>query len=266
MPGPALEQRASAQSGSLQSGSLRSGSLRSGSLQSGSLRSGSLRSGSLQSGSRQRAQEPPQPWRRRARQAPSLRLSSSQPSSWPQACQPAAAWPPEVAERLGPRPWKRRTSRTRRDPAVWRVLPCWLPRAPSRAHGPEPSTQLSCLGPGRVRRTVSASDTRSCSRAHGVFILELPVRSSGVGRRSRARQADAWRGAAVIPLDTRLPSRNRDLSPLTDQLPQEGQIQRSLHSQRPFQAPGPLSAAEALGVQVQMRPSPRQSTRWIGTC
>jgi hypothetical protein len=241
MPGPALEQRASAQSGS------------------------------LQSGSRQRAQEQPQPWHRRARQAPSLRLSSwqpssSQPSSWPQACQPAAAWPPEVAERLGPRPWKRRTSRTRRDPAVWRVLPCWLPRAPSRAHGPEPSTQLSCLGPGRVRRTVSASDTRSCSRAHGVFILELPVRSSGVGRRSRARQADAWRGAAVIPLDTRLPSRNRDLSPLTDQLPQEGQIQRSLHSQRPFQAPGPLSAAEALGVQVQMRPSPRQSTRWIGTC
>ncbi len=251
MPGPALEQRASALSGSLQSGS--------------------LQSGSLQSGSRQRAQEPPQPWRRRARQAPSLRLSSwqpssSQPSSWPQACQPAAAWPPEVAERLGPQPWKRRTSRTRRDPAVWRVLPCWLPRAPSRAHGPEPSTQLSCLGPGRVRRTVSASDTRSCSRAHGVFILELPVRSSGVGRRSRARQADAWRGAAVIPLDTRLPSRNRDLSPLTDQLPQEGQIQRSLHSQRPFQAPGPLSAAEALGVQVQMRPSPRQSTRWIGTC
>ena len=241
MPGPALEQRASAQSGS------------------------------LQSGSRQRAQEPPQPWRRRARQAPSLRLSSwqpssSQPSSWPQACQPAAAWPPEVAERLGPQPWKRRTSRTRRDPAVWRVLPCWLPRAPSRAHGPEPSTQLSCLGPGRVRRTVSASDTRSCSRAHGVFILELPVRSSGVGRRSRARQADAWRGAAVIPLDTRLPHRNRDLSPLTDQLPQEGQIQRSLHSQRPFQAPGPLSAAEALGVQVQMRPSPRQSARWIGTC
>ena len=241
MPGPALEQRASAQSGS------------------------------LQSGSRQRAQEQPQPWRQRARQAPSLRLSSwqpssSQPSSWPQACQPAAAWPPEVAERLGPRPWKRRTSRTRRDPAVWRVLPCWLPRAPSRAHGPEPSTQLSCLGPGRVRRTVSASDTRSCSRAHGVFILELPVRSSGIGRRSRARQADAWRGAAVIPLDTRLPSRNRDLSPLTDQLPQEGQIQRSLHSQRPFQGPGPLSAAEALGVQVQMRPSPRQSARWIGTC
>ena len=87
------------------------------------------------------------------------------------------AWPRAACAPPAPRLWMKLTLRTHRVPAAWQGLPCWKPRAPSRAHGPEPSTRLSCLGPGRVLRTVSASDTRSCSRAHGVFILELPIRS-----------------------------------------------------------------------------------------
>ena len=111
---------------------------------------------------------------------------------------PSRAWPPACA---GPRAarWSRTpTSRTHRAPAAWRGLPCWCTRAPWRARGPEPSTQLSCLGPGGVRRTVSASDTRSCSRAHGVFILELPIRSSGDGHRSAAARAVAHAGPCCL--------------------------------------------------------------------
>lgn len=114
------------------------------------------------------------------RPAPPWGQPSSRRSSWlacPQQPAPAAsphagAWPPVL------RPWTTQTSRTRPYRRAWQGLPCWLPRAPWRAHGPEPSTLLSCLGPGIPTRTVSADAACSCSRAHGVFILEsLPIRS-----------------------------------------------------------------------------------------
>ena len=101
-------------------------------------------------------------------------------------------------------------------------------RAPSRAHGPEPSTQLSCLGPGGVRRTVSASDTRSCSRAHGVFILELPIRSSGDGHRSAEAGAVAHAGPCCLG-----PMARGSSVRLSDRGPQRREVQGTGHAKGP---------------------------------
>ena len=85
---------------------------------------------------------------------PSWLPASSSPRAWPRR----AAWPPEAGGRQAPPPWTRPTSRIRLALAAWRELPCLLPRALWRAHGPEPSTQLSCLGPGQ------GAPDRQCQR------------------------------------------------------------------------------------------------------
>ena len=92
-----------------------------------------------------------QPWEP---ELPSWPPASSSPRAWPRR----AAWPPEAGGRQAPPPWTRRTSRIRLALAAWRELPCLLPRALWRAHGPEPSTQLSCLGPGQ------GAPDRQCQR------------------------------------------------------------------------------------------------------
>jgi hypothetical protein len=91
---------------------------------------------------------------------------------------------------------------------------------------------LSWSGAG-CNRTVSASGTRSCLRAHGVCILELPVCSTGGGHR-----------------------RSFDRHERT----QRSQVQRTGYAQCSRQRLGPLGAVQALLARVEACASTWQST------
>lgn len=96
---------------------------------------------------------------------------------------------PLGGEQQAPQSSRRQSGRIRPTPAISQGRPCSRPRAPSRARRPEPSTRLSCLGPGYAPRTVSGCAALSCSRTHGVFIsyyslVEVCVTEGGCPRRS----------------------------------------------------------------------------------
>ena len=84
----------------------------------------------------------------RAPPEPSPRGPSSRGPSSRGPCREQPAWPPSNDGQQAPRSWRRRSGRIRPTPAIWQGRPCSRPRAPSRARRPEPSTRLSCLGPG----------------------------------------------------------------------------------------------------------------------
>jgi hypothetical protein len=121
-----------------------------------------------------------------------LRASRQQPSSRELSWVRRRASPLSGGAQRVPRSSTRRSERIRPIPEVWQGHPCSRPRAPSRARRPEPSTRLSCLGPGYAPRTVSGCAALSCSRTHGVFIsynslVEVSVTGGGCPRRSEHR-------------------------------------------------------------------------------
>lgn len=125
---------------------------------------------------------------RLVRQAsPLVRTSGRSPSSrGPSSARPQAS-PLSNDGRQAPRSSTRQSVRIRPILEAWQGHPCSRPRAPSRARRPEPSTRLSCLGPGYAPRTVSGCAALSCWRTHGVFIsnyslVEVSVTTSGCPR------------------------------------------------------------------------------------
>ena len=79
---------------------------------------------------------------------PSSRVPSWREPSSPGLYRRRPAWLPSNDGQRVPQSSMRQSARTRPIPGVWQGRPCSRPRAPSRARRPEPSTRLSCLGPG----------------------------------------------------------------------------------------------------------------------
>lgn len=166
--------------------------------------------------------------RRPSSREPSWRVPSS-----PGLYRRLPAWLPSNDGQRGPRSSMRQSARTRPIPGVWQGRPCSRPRAPSRARRPEPSTRLSCLGPGYAPRTVSGCAALSCSRTHGVFISYVSL----VEEPSLPAVAD--RGGCREHLGAH-----------------SRETKRTGHSECPNQRRPLLCAVEALSARVQIRPSP----------